>query len=138
MPWAELERNDSSNAIDLAGLEPRLQEELVFLFAAYLEGGRRRVALSSWALLVDRLRTRRVITLTASPAVSWIADLELNRHGEAKTILRWGCDQLDRVLVGEGWDHEYDRDSWRLDRLGYGGYGHALIRFDRIQQILDP
>ena len=132
---AELERNDSSNAVDLAGLEPRLREELAFLFTAYLESGRRRVALSTWALLVDRLRTRRVITLTANPAVSWIADLELNRHSEAKTILRWGCDQLDRVLAGEGWDHEYDRDAWRLDRLGYSGYGHALIRFDGIEQL---
>ena len=64
---AEVERNEKSNAVDLAGLEPRLQEELVFLFAAYLESGRRRVALSSWALLVDRLRTRRVITLTSTP-----------------------------------------------------------------------
>lgn len=131
---AEQQRNDRSRTVDVTGLEPRLQRELTFLFHAYLERGPRRVALSSWATLVDRLQRHGASTLTAKPTAAWTATLELRQHSEAKTILRWGCDQLDRALSGEGWEHEYDRDIWRLDRLGYGGRGHALIRFDRISQ----
>lgn len=131
---AEQERNDASTGVDLVGLAPQLRAELAFLFAAYLEGGSRRVTLSSWALLADRLAVSHVASLTSQPADSWIAELSLGRHSEAKTILRWGCDHLDRLLHGDGWEHEYDRDVWRLDRLGYGGHGHAAIRFDRISQ----
>lgn len=131
---AEQERNDARTGVDLVGLAPQLRAELAFLFAAYLEGGSRRVTLSSWALLADRLAVSQLASLTGQPADSWIADLSLGRHSEAKTILRWGCDHLERLHYGDGWEHEYHRDVWRLDRLGYGGHGHAAIWFDRISQ----
>ncbi len=131
---AEQQRNDDCDSVDLSGLQPRLRLEIRYLFQAHLQHGRRRLALSSWALLVHRLDERRVLTLTSAPVASWIATLDLRRHTEAKAILSWGCDQLDRLLTGNGWESEYDRDSWRLSRLGYDGHGHALLRFDQISQ----
>ncbi len=131
---AEERRNARSVGVDLAGLGPGLRLELQYLFQIYLEHGPRRVTLANWDAVVRSLRRHQVTTLTEATASRWITVLGLERNTDAKTVLRWGCDQLDHILNGDGWDREYDHDTWRLSCLGYGGYGHALLVFDKIGQ----
>lgn len=51
-----------------------------------------------------------------------------------RAFVRYTIQRLCDLLEGEGWEREYTRDRWQLNRLGFekSAGGQAVLRFDRI------
>jgi integrase len=121
--------------IDLTGLAAQLELEVQYVVQCFLDEGPRRVNLTRWNAVVRALHARGATSLLEHTAAEWVAALRLG-HGnpDGALFIRWGHDQVDRLVHGTGWDREYPLDTWTLDRVGHAATGVARITFTAIAQ----
>ncbi len=121
--------------IDLTGLSPRLKLEIQYVFQCFLGQGPRRVNLTRWNQVIRAAAVLGADSLLERSAEDWVADLRVGKgNPDGALLLRWGHDQLDRLINGTGWDREYSLDTWVLDRVGHAATGTARIIFIPIAQ----
>jgi integrase len=134
--------------VDFRGLGRQLALELQYAVQCRCDEQATALPLrvANWA--VRRVREAGVASLLDRPAEHWRQMAQSrhrtpgweNFHGRNEAFLLYAHDALETLRDGVGWDAEYPRDVWRLDRLG--GVKHTpgrpgariRLRFDRIAQ----
>lgn len=121
--------------IDVTGLPAQLKLEVQYLVQLFLDNGPRRVSLSRWNFAIRGVHALDATSLVEHTPDEWISLLRLGKgNADAALFFRWGCDQLDQLLNGTGWDREYPLDTWNLDHVGHAVPDAARIAFTSVTQ----
>jgi integrase len=123
--------------IDFSGLPPLLKLELQYAVQCRVDQATITLPapVAGWA--IRQARHAGVSSLLEQPA-DWWADRAGPKTSSYPAFLAFARDVVDRLHEGTGWEVEYPRDIWRLERLpgltlnpGKGSPRQRL-RFDRI------
>ena len=128
--------------IDFSGLPPLLKLELQYAVQCRVDQAddhRCRHRWSNWA--IRQARDAGVSSLLDHPAEQWRADRAGPKTSSYQASWRFARDVVEMLHEGTGWDVEYPRDIWRLQRLpgltrnpGKARDARNQLRFDRIAQ----
>jgi integrase len=121
--------------VDFSALPPQLRLELQYGVQCRVDARTTRLPLGCLNRLVCHLAETAATSLVADrDQVVARAVQRFGRRSTQAAFVRYTLDRLEDLLAGVGWEGEYARDRWSLQRLGYdkGACGAATLRFDRI------
>ncbi|WP_157997686.1 tyrosine-type recombinase/integrase [Mycobacteroides stephanolepidis] len=120
----------------LDGLRPQMRLEIQYGLQCRADAGRIRTKLADLQPLTKFLTATGANSLTERTPEQWQNEFLTARgdFAEVNRFVRTVSDQLDMLVNGIGWDVEYPRDVWRLNRLGFDAKTESL-KFDRISQL---
>jgi len=125
--------------IDFSGLPPLLKLELQYAVQCRVDQATITLPapVAGWA--IRQVRDAGVSSLLDQPA-DWWADRAGPKTSSYPAFLVFARDVVDRLHEGTGWEVEYPRDIWRMERLpgltlnSGKGPSRDRLRFDRIAQ----
>ncbi|MEP7179284.1 MAG: tyrosine-type recombinase/integrase [Pseudonocardiales bacterium] len=125
--------------IDFSGLAPQLKLELQYAVQCRADQATITLPPPVVAWTIRKAREAGVMSLLDHTA-QWWADAAGPKTSSYPAFLAFARDAVETLHEGTGWQVEYPRDVWRLERLpgltGNAGKTHARhrLRFDRIAQ----
>ena len=104
---------------DLRPLAPRLRLEIGYALQCRVDANRTRTTPRSIKPLLDHLSANGAESLLDRPLDDWLAGTARRRiDTPPRAFLGYAIECLLDLRDGTGWDSEYQRDVWRLRRLG--------------------
>ena len=104
---------------DLRPLAPQLRLEIQYALQCRVDVNRTRTTPRSIKPLLDHLSASGVESLLDRPLEDWLAGLPAAAALHTpRAFLGYAIECLLDLHDGAGWDSEYQRDVWRLRRLG--------------------
>jgi len=125
--------------IDFSGLPPQLKLELQYAVQCRADQATITLPPPVVAWTIRQAREADVASLLVHPAQRW-ADRAGPKTNGYQAFLSFARDVVETLHEGTGWEVEYPRDIWRLDRLpgltaNAGNRSpRTRLRFDRISQ----
>jgi integrase len=125
--------------IDYGGLPPLLKLELQYAVQCRVDQARITLPAPVVNWTIRQARDAHVSSLLDLPAAQW-AERAGPKNNSYPAFLAFARDVVDMLHEGIGWEVEYPRDIWRLDRLpgltpnAANPNPRNRIRFDRIAQ----
>lgn len=129
--------NYSIPKVRLDGLPPQLTLEIQYVIQAYFDRGSHKTRMDAWQKWIGVIAADGARSLLDHSLHYWLQLARRVRRSDAYAgrMFRWAWDEVDQVINGTGWDAEYSRDVWRLDRVGVDrNESCRTLRFDRISQ----
>ena len=119
---------------DLRPLPPRLRLEIGYALQCRVDANRTRTTPRSIKPLLDHLVASGAESLLERPLADWLAGLPAAASvNTPRAFLGYAIECLLDVRDGTGWDSEYQRDVWRLRRLGVADHDGARLDFTAVQ-----
>jgi integrase len=119
---------------DLRPLAPRLRLEIGYALQCRVDANRTRTTPRSIKPLLDHLSATGAESLLDRRLDDWLAGLPAAAALHTpRAFLAYAIECLLDVRDGTGWDCEYQRDVWRLRRLGVCGHDGAVLDFTAVQ-----
>jgi integrase len=121
---------------DLRPLAPQLRLEIQYALQCRVDVNRTRTTPRSIKPLLDHLSASGVESLLDRPLEDWLAGLPAAAALHTpRAFLGYAIECLLDLHDGAGWDSEYQRDVWRLRRLGVSGHDGARLDFTAVQPV---
>lgn len=121
---------------DLRALRPGLRLEIQYALQCRVDANRTRTTPRSIKPLLDHLPSCEVESLLERPLDDWLAGLPAAAALHTpRAFLGYAIECLLDLRDGTGWDSEYQRDVWRLRRLGVSGHDGARLDFTTVQPL---
>jgi len=121
---------------DLRPLRPQLRLEIQYALQCRVDANRTRTTPRSIKPLLDYLSASGVESLLDRPLDDWLAGLPATAALHTpRAFLGYVIECLLDLRDGTGWDSEYQRDVWRLRRLGVAGHDGARLDFTAVQPL---
>ena len=121
---------------DLRPLLPQLRLEIGYALQCRVDANRTRTTPRSIKPLLDHLSATGVESLLDRPFDDWLAGLPAAAALHTpRAFLGYAIECLLDLRDGTGWDSEYQRDVWRLRRLGVSGHDGARLDFTAVQPL---
>ena len=121
---------------DLRPLRPQLRLEIGYALQCRVDANRTRTTPRSIKPLLDHLSASGVESLLDSPLDDWLAALPAAASLHTpRAFLGYAIERLLDLRDGTGWDSEYQRDVWRLRRLGVSGHDGARLDFTAVHPM---
>ena len=119
---------------DLRLLAPQLRLEIQYALQCRVDANRTRTTPRSIKPLLDHLSASEVESLLERPLDDWLAGLPAAAALHTpRAFLGYAIECVLDLRDGTGWDSEYERDVWRLRRLGVSGHDGARLDFTAVQ-----
>ncbi|MGH3634279.1 tyrosine-type recombinase/integrase [Mycobacterium sp.] len=119
---------------DLRLLAPQLRLEIGYALQCRVDANRTRTTPRSIKPLLDHLSATGAESLLERPLDDWLAGLPTAAALHTpRAFLGYAIECLLDLRDGTGWDSEYERDVWRLRRLGVCGHDRARLDFTAVQ-----
>ncbi|MFZ1179044.1 MAG: transposase, partial [Mycobacterium sp.] len=119
---------------DLRALRSQLRLEIQYALQCRVDANRTRTTPRSIKPLLDHLSASEVESLLERPLDEWLAGLPAAAALHTpRAFLGYAIECLLDLRDGTGWDSEYERDVWRLRRLGVSGHDGARLDFTAVQ-----
>jgi hypothetical protein len=126
--------------VDLRDLPQQLQLELQYALQCRVDQRRGKLRPRDVRLVVRFITNSGAASLLEWPEVAWDAKFlgssgdERARSTTARGFLRFAWQRVDELACPPGWEAEYPRDVWDLQRLRIPTRGTRWLRFDRMPQ----
>lgn len=119
---------------DLRALPPSLRLEISYVLQCRVDARRTRATPDMIKPLLDYLPQAGARSLLEHPLEHWVHDLAGagGLNSSTRAFLGYARECLLDVRDGTGWESEYDRNVWRLRRLGVRAGGNARLDFTTI------
>lgn len=125
----DTDRTPRTEQIDLRPLGRQLRLEVQYALQCRRDDGTARVLPLVVTRLVKMLVKTEVGSLLEWSESAWTQQLPPSR---SRAMLLYAHRRLDDLIADDGWASEYDRDHWRLRKLGVPG--NSVLHFDQITQ----
>ena len=121
---------------DLRPLEPQLRLEIQYVLQCRVDANRTRTTPRSIKPLLEHLSATGAQSLLDRRLDDWLGGLPTAAAGHTpRAFLTYAIECLLDLRDGTGWDSEYERDVWRLRRLGVCGHDGARLDFTAVQPL---
>ena len=121
---------------DLRALRPQVRLEIQYALQCRVDANRTRTTPRSIKPLLDHLSATGAESLLERPLDDWLAGLPAAAALHTpRAFLAYAIECLLDLRDGTGWDSEYQRDVWRLRRLGVSGHDGARLDFTAVQPV---
>ena len=119
---------------DLRLLAPQLRLEIQYALQCRVDANRTRATPRSIKPLLDHMSASGAESLLHRPLDDWLAGISAAAALHTpRAFLAYAIECLLDLRDGTGWDSEYQRDVWRLRRLGVSGHDGARLDFTAVQ-----
>ena len=121
---------------DLRALAPQLRLEIQYALQCRVDANRTNTTPRSIKPLLTHLAASGAGSLLERPLAEWLAGLPAAAALHTpRAFLGYAIECLLDLRDGAGWDSEYQRDVWRLRRLGVSGHDGARLDFTAVQPV---
>jgi integrase len=121
---------------DLRLLAPQLRLEIQYALQCRVDANRTRTTPRSIKQLLDHLSASEVESLLEHPLDDWLVGLPAAAALHTpRAFLGYAIECLLDLRDGTGWECEYERDVWRLRRVGVAGHNGARLDFTAVQPV---
>ena len=124
--------------VELAGLDRQLKLEVQYLLQCRRDEQLSQIPVPTVARMVRLLANLPVVSLLDWDEQRWRTSFGRPAPNDSgpRALVIYGLRKIEDMVEEPGWDTEYDRDIWRLRRLGRrtGDGAPSQLRFDRIGQ----
>ena len=121
---------------DFRPLPPRLRLEIGYALQCRVDAKRTRTTPRSIKPLLDHLVASGAESLLERSPADWLTGLPAAASvNTPRAFLGYAIERLLDLRDGTGWDSEYERDVWRLRRLGVADHDGARLDFTVVQPL---